>query len=95
MLLGPVTSDELWALSDRCDVPTYRVAEESWTPSSVDSTEAFSTANLTPCLKVPGIHFRVDLTAAFDKIEGRHGRVGDTTSQEASESTCCVVFRRV
>jgi len=96
MLLGPGYSVS-GLPNDLCRLRgmTYRVAEESWTPSSVNTTEAFSTANLTPSLEIPSVHFRVDLTTAFDEIERRYGRVSDTTSQETSESTCCVVLGRV
>ena len=54
------------------------VTEEGRGPSGVDSTEAFSAADLAPSLEVTSVHLRVDLATTFDQIEGCDSRVGET-----------------
>lgn len=47
---------------------TYRVSEKGWTPSSEDTPEALSAADLTPGFKVAFVHLGIDLSAAFYQI---------------------------
>lgn len=56
----------------------HRVTNEGWTPTSEDTSKPFTSVDLAPRLQVALIQIRVDLSSAFDEIEGSHGGVGGT-----------------
>ena len=58
-----------------------RVAEESWGPSSVDSSKSFGSSDLAPGLEVTCVHLGIDLTTTFYQIEGCDGSVSETLIQ--------------
>lgn len=47
-------------------------------PSEKDAAETFSAEDGTPCLEVGFVDGGIDLTAAFDEVEGCHGGVSGT-----------------
>ena len=48
----------------------HRVPDKGWAEASEDTTETFSPGNNAPGLEIAFVQLGVDLTAAFDKIEG-------------------------
>lgn len=69
------------AAADLDQMKIYRVSEEGWTPSGEDTPETLSSADLTPGFKVAFVHLGIDLSAAFDQIQGGHGSVCDALFQ--------------
>ena len=56
----------------------YRVTEKGWTEACEDTAETFSPCNDSPGLEIALVELRVDLTTAFDEIEGSDCGVCDT-----------------
>lgn len=47
----------------------YTVANECWTPTSEDTSEAFSSPDLAPTIKISFVESRIDLSPAFYEIK--------------------------
>jgi len=61
------------------------VAEEGRRTASVDAAEAVGFDDLAPAVHVARVELAVDLAAAFDKVEGCHGPVGEAAGHQAAE----------
>jgi len=56
----------------------HGVTHEGRAPTSEDTSKAFTSVNLAPCLDVALVELRVDLSSALDEIERSHSRVSCT-----------------
>lgn len=57
-------------------ISAYAVSEESGTPSGEDPANTLDGTDLAECLCVATVTLRIDLTTAFDQVEGGDGSVG-------------------
>ena len=64
------------------------VTEEGGRATGVDTTDAVRFDDLAPAVQVTRVELCIDLTTAFDKIEGCYGPVSETTGHKAAESAC-------
>ena len=76
MRLAP-ESDEYSHPITTCGMPN-RIAKERWAPPCEDTTNTLCSTDLAPSLKIALVHLRIYLTTAFDQVQRRHSRMGQT-----------------